>query len=45
MYAIAISTLLVNNLDPKMFTSVQEDMREHLIECFETGQMALLVLK
>ena len=39
VYAIAISTLLVNKLDPEMFTFVQEEMREHLIECFETGQM------
>ena len=32
VYTIAISTLLVNNLDPEKFTFFQEEMQEHLIK-------------
>ena len=37
LYAIAIAVLLVKGLDPEGVTFVQDQMRNHVVSCFEAG--------
>ena len=40
LYAIAIATAIAFALDPASFVFRQEDMRAHIVECFEKGKMS-----
>lgn len=45
LYAIALCTALANKIDPCLCTFRQEEMRSHLVSCFEDGKMAPFPVK
>ena len=41
MFAIAVITSLLYDVDPSMVTYKQEKLREHLTECLTVGKLSL----